>query len=620
MAGFNNIYITTAGAQLAVKTLEGKQLQFTVAKLGSGTLSDSSMTAIKARTALVNPVMEINITKVKQTSNTQATISFVFQNTKATSPFYFRELGIFALDPDTKEQVLFAYAYAGSNAEYVNNSVSEIVEKTINIVVTVDNASNVTINLDSTQIYVTEAELQEALKDAKLYSGKNYGIKRLITDNTIASWTRIADAEGLTANATKTGVEVSNDFDKCYPWSDIRRCNIDPATGQVLAYLGETGYAEDGSNGEVMVKIPEFWWKRERVPDEFGNVYEYIYIADYARAGYTKSEEFFIGAYVISTTTEDVDGVSTEKAHSISGAIPKYNTNLTTFRNLAKAVGDGFCLMDYHYFLLQMLYLVEYAHYNSQSMLGNGIVAFNTAKAVLAENNTNRIIVSSAGTGLYVGKTICIGTADAWNSSVAKDREITLIEDYNDGSITGKAIHFSGDPVNIVVDNTIWGSAQKTGENDLLGNASGCLINNSLHSVNYRGIENPFGHMWQHIDGLNIKDYQAYICKDPNSYANDKFDAPYEKLGYINSDTTDSYIKKLGYDEKHPEVALPVEVAGSSSTGACDNYWCAAGNRMAYVGGYFGNLWAADGFFAWNCYSASSNSYWLYGARLLKYQ
>lgn len=609
--GFEKVYITKQGALLAVKSLQGKKIEFDHAEIGSGALTGNAVD----KTALTTKVLECPISKIVQTGDTQAQISFVFKNTDANNAFYFREIGLFAIDPDTKARVLYAYANAGSTAEYINNSITELIEKHIDITVLVDNASNVVINLDESQVYVTEKDLQEALKDAKLYSGKNYGIKRLITDNTVASWTRIADAEGLTAKATKDGTEVANDFDKCYPWSDIRRCNVDPTTGQVLAYYGETGYSADGSNGEVMVKIPEFWWKRERLPDGFGNVYEYIYIADYARAGFTKSKEFFVGAYLLSVG-EDT------KAHSISGAVPKYNSNLANFRTLAKGVGDGFCLLDYHYFLLQMLYLVEYAHYNSQSMLGNGIVAYsgNTAKALLAENATNRIIVGSVNSGLWIGKTVCIGTSDAWNSSVAADREITAIEDYNDGTISGKAITFSGDAVNIAVGNVIWGSAQKTGENDILGNASGCLNNNSYHPVNYRGIEDIFGHMWQHIDGLNIKDYQAYICKDPNSYANDTFDEPYEKLGYVNAETTDSYIKELGYDEKHQEVALPVEVAASSSTGACDNYWCSAGNRIAYVGGHFSDNWAKGGFFAWACNGASSHSAWAYGARLLKYQ
>ena len=611
--GFERVYITKQGALLAAKTLQGKKIEFDHAEIGSGNLSGNAVD----KTSLTTKVLECPIQKVEITEDTQAKVSFIFKNTDAKSAFYFREIGLFAIDPDTKAKVLYAYTNAGTTAEYINNSIAEKIEKHITINVIVDNASNVTITLDSSEIYVTEKDLENALQNAKLYSGKNYGIKRLITDNTLPTWTRIADAEGLTANATKNGTEVANDFDNLYPWSHIRKCNVDAATGQVLAYYGETGFQADGSNGEVMVKIPEFWWKRERLPDEFGNVYEYIYIADYARAGYKKSEEFFVGAYIISTETTEGDTII---AHSRSGAIPKYNTTKANFRNYAKALGEGWQLMDYHYFLLQMLYLVEYAHYNSQSMLGNGIVGFNTAKALIAENNVNRIIVSSVGTGLWVGKTICIGATDAWNSSVAADREITSIEDYNDGQVTGKAIHFNGDPVNIAVNNVIWGSAQKTGENDSLGNASGCLINDSYHSVNYRGIENIFGHMWQHIDGLNIKDYIAYICKDPASYENDKFDAPYEKIGYVNAETTDSYIKKLGLDEKHPEVALPTEIGASSSTGACDNYWCAEGNRIAYVGGGFYYYWSKAGFFAWACRNASSYTFWSCGARLLKHQ
>ena len=613
MAGFSSIKITKQGAILAAKTIVGKKIEFAYVEVGSGTFTGD----VKTKTALTTKEMQCELVEIKQKTETEAVVTFLLKNTDAQKPFYFREIGLFAIDPDTKEKVLFAYSNAGDKAEYISNSISEKVEKYIDIVVTVDNATNVNITVDDTEIHVTKKELKEAIEEARNFVGKNYGIKRLITDNTLASWTRLADAENLTAKATKNGTEVANDFDKCYPWSEIKRCNIDTATGRVIAYHGEVGYAEDGSNGEVMVRIPEFWWKRERKIENDGKEYEYIYIADYARAGYIKSKEFFVGAYLLSTQTKDD---ATIVAHSISGAIPRYNTTLANFRNYAKNTGNGFCLMDYHYFLLQMLYLVEYANYNSQSQLGQGIVAMSTAKALLAENNTNRIIVSSVGTGLWVGKTICIGTSDVWNSNVAADREITAIEDYNDGSIVGKAIRFSGDPVNIVINNTIWGSAQKTGYNDSLGNASGCLIDNSYHSVNYRGIEDIFGHLWQHIDGLNIKDYQAYICKEPASYANDKFDAPYEKLGYINSNTTDSYIKKLGYDERNSEIALPIEVGASSSSGACDNYWCSLGNRIASVGGSFSNTWTLAGFFAWHCGTASSSSYWHYGARLLKYQ
>ena len=612
--GFEKVYITKQGALLAAKTLQGKKIEFDHAEVGSGNLSGNAVD----KTALTTKVLECPIQKVEITEETQAKVSFVFKNTDASNAFYFREIGLFAIDPDTKAKVLYAYANAGTTAEYINNSIAEKIEKHIAINVIVDNASNVTITLDSSEIYVTEQDLENALKNAKLYSGKNYGIKRLLTDNTLPNWTRIADAEGLTANATKDGTEVANDFDDLYPWSHIQRCNVDPTTRQVLAYYGETGYKADGTNGEVMVKIPEFWWKRERIPDEFGNVYEYIYVADYARAGYKKSEEFFVGAYLLSTEeTEE----STVVAHSWSGAIPRYNTTKANYRTYAQALGSGWQLMDYHYFLLQILYLVEYAHYNSQSMLGNGVITYSGSggKALIAENSVNRIIISAVGNGFWVGKTVCIGTG-TYSSSVAADREITSIEDFSDGSVTGKAIYFSGEPVNIAVDNVIWGSAQKNGENDELGNASGCLNNNNYHAVNYRGIENIYGNLWQHIDGLNIKDYEAYICKDPTNYTNEKFDAPYEKIGYVNANTSDSYIKKFGYDEKYPEVALPIEVGASSTTGACDNYWCAEGSRIVFVGGNFSNIGLKAGFFAWACSITSTYSSWYSGARLLMSQ
>lgn len=459
---------------------------------------------------------------------------------------------------------------------------------------------------------ITFPNLKARLDALDVGRGKIYGIKRKITDNTVATWTRIGDAVGLTANATKDGTEVVNDFDKCYPWSDIITCNVDRETNKILAYLGEPEFAFDGSNGDVYTKIPEFYWKRERKIDSSGDEYEYIYIADYKKADYNKSEEFLIARYNLS-----VDGSGL--AHSVSGAVPKYNTNLNTFRNLAKATPNT-CLMDYHYFLIQMLYLVEYATFNSQSALGNGLVSMSTATALIAEQSTNRIIVSSAGAGFWVGKTICIGATAAWNSSVAADREITAIEDYNSGGITGKAITFSGEKVNISVGNVIWCSAQKTGTLDSLGMKSGCLKNDNYHPMIYRGMENIFGHLWQHIDGLNINEYEAYICRDPASYANDNFEEPYKKLGYVNAKTTDSYIRKLGYDKENPDIALPVEVGGNSSTGACDNYWCNTGKRISYVGGNFRSYGAKAGFFAWVCGNASSSSNWYFGARLLKYQ
>lgn len=610
MAGFNNIYITTEGAKLAAKTIEGKILKFSHAKLGSGTLSDTSVSAIKQRTSLVKAVMECDILKAEKTGDTQATVSFLLKNTEADSPFYFRELGIFAIDPDTQNEVLYAYANAGSNAEYINNSVSEIVEKYINVVITIDNADNVSITLDGTQIYVTEAEMNSAIKEAITKKGNLYGIKRKVNDNTSSAWERIEDSIGLVANATKNGEAVQNDFDSRYPWSEIISYNYDVTNKKINAYYGDPTFKFDGTNGEVLTRIPEFYWKREIIDG-----YEYIYIADYAIAGFNKSEEFSVGRY---DACIDEDGV----LHSFSGYSPSTNKNITQHRDAAKLLSDEFCMIDYRYFILQLLYLVEYANYNSQSQLGNGIVSMRytaSDKAIIAGETTNTIVIAT-NNYFKVGQQIAIGTT-VDGVSICKDRTITEIEEYSQDTTEGTAITFDGDPVTIAVGNIIHSCGQKEGGCDSLGMKSGCLANDSQHAVIYRGIENIFGNVYNWIDGINIKDYQAYICRDPEQYISDKFETPYEKIGYVNSEEENQYIKKLGYDEKNPDIALPIEVGGGvgSSTGMCDSYHASTGNRVALVGGDFYSG-ARAGLWHWVCYSSSASSTLYSGARLLKNQ
>lgn len=610
MAGFNNIYITTEGAKLAAKTIEGKILKFSHAKLGSGTLSDTSVSAIKQRTSLVKAVMECDILKAEKTGDTQATVSFLLKNTEADSPFYFRELGIFAIDPDTQNEVLYAYANAGSNAEYINNSVSEIVEKYINVVITIDNADNVSITLDGTQIYVTEAEMNSAIKEAITKKGNLYGIKRKVNDNTSSAWERIEDSIGLVANATKNGEAVQNDFDSRYPWSEIISYNYDVTNKKINAYYGDPTFKFDGTNGEVLTRIPEFYWKREIIDG-----YEYIYIADYAIAGFNKSEEFSVGRY---DACIDEDGV----LHSFSGYSPSTNKNITQHRDAAKLLSDEFCMIDYRYFILQLLYLVEYANYNSQSQLGNGIVSMRytaSDKAIIAGETTNTIVIAT-NNYFKVGQQIAIGTT-VDGVSICKDRTITEIEEYSQDTTEGTAITFDGDPVTIAVGNIIHSCGQKEGGCDSLGMKSGCLANDSQHAVIYRGIENIFGNVYNWIDGINIKDYQAYICRDPEQYISDKFETPYEKIGYVNSEEENQYIKKLGYDEKNPDIALPIEVGGGvgSSTGMCDSYHASTGNRVALVGGYF-SIGSNAGLWHWLCYYTSSSSSLYLGARLLKNQ
>lgn len=345
-------------------------------------------------------------------------------------------------------------------------------------------------------------------------TNKIYGIRKKL-GTTSTGWIRTDDAKFLVANATKNGVEVENDFNDIYPWSDIKTVNI--FNNKVVAEIGDTNFAFDGSNGEVMTYIPSFYIKRWQ--DELN---EYIQIAKLYFDGAVKVEPFYIGRYTTSNGT-----------HSVSGVLSQVNQNITTFRNQAKAKGDGWSQLDWRYFIIQYLYLVEYADANSQAMLGNG---------------------------------------------VSED------------------------------------SAQHTsGECDSLGMISGCLINDSKHSVIYRGIENPFGNIWQFVDGINIKDWQAYICYEPSQYVVDKFVEPYQSLGFINANANGNP-NKMGYDANNQLVALPKEV-GVSTYG--DYYWQNSDNRIVLVGGGW-SYGMSDGFFAWNCNSASGVTGSHIGSRLLK--
>ena len=604
--GFEKVYITKQGALLAAKTLQGKKIEFDHAEVGSGNLSGNAVD----KTALTTKVLECPIQKVEITEETQAKVSFIFKNTDANNAFYFREIGLFAIDPDTKAKVLYAYTNAGTTAEYINNSIAEKIEKHISINVIVDNAQNVNITLDENQIYVTEKEMEEAIKKAITKKGNLYGIKRKVNDNTSSAWERIEDSVGLVAKATKNGEEVQNDFDNRYPWSEIISYNYNVEEKKINAYYGDPTFKFDGSNGEVLTRIPEFYWKREIIDG-----YEYIYISDYAIAGFNKSEEFSVGRY---DACIDEDG----KLHSYSGYSPSTNKNITQHRDAAKLLSDEFCMIDYRYFMLQLLYLVEYANYNSQSQLGNGIVSMRytaSDKAIIAGETTNTIVIAT-NDYFKVGQQIAIGTT-VDGVSICKDRTITEIAEYSKDTTEGTAITFDGEPVNIAIGNIIHACAQKEGGCDSLGMKSGCLANDSQHAVIYRGIENIFGNVFNWIDGLNIQEYQAYICRNPEEYTSDKFDGSYIKLGYMNCQERDMYIKKLGFDEKNPDIALPIEIGGGagSSSGMCDFYYSSEGNRVARVGGGFSSG-ASGGLWCWYCYNSSTYSSLTCGARLLKHQ
>ena len=443
-------------------------------------------------------------------------------------------------------------------------------------------------------------ELEADVDNIETTRGHVYGIRRKITSNSSSAWERLFDSVGKVANATKNGGTVQNDFDTLAPWSEIKSCNYDLTTKKIKAWFGDANFAFDGSNGDVFTHVPKTYWSIYQ-----DNDYDYVLLADYPRAGFMEVDGFFVGRYN-GAVVDDV-------LHTYSGLVPTTNKTRAQFRTLANALGDNFSQLDWRYLVLQMLYLVEYATYNSQSALGNGVMSRKNIKTIVAENNTNRVIVGSAS-GYYVGQIIRIGTSDG-GTQVADARKITAIEAYDDGTVTGSALTFDGAAVNIAVDNFVCTMAQITGQCDSLGMKSGCLNNDGYHSMIYRGVENLFANIWQFVDGINIKDYVAYICKDHSQYADNVFADPYKPLAYTNA-SSDGWAKTLGLDVDEPFFRFPTEVGGGSSNYMADYYYRNTGNRVALVGGafYYG---ANDGLWSWYFSGDSSNANWGIGCRVL---
>lgn len=213
-------YITTQGAILAAKTLQSKTLSFSKFAIGSGEIADGSVDTIKALTGLVNPELNFDITKISRETDTQVTVRGLFKNTDAENSFYLRELGLFAIDPDTQEEILFAYINYGTEAEYINNSITEKKEHYYDMIITVDNANNVKITVDPSTVYVNEQELNEKADELKNdYDAKFSNLKSIVVASNSGAHNTIyrgKDITDLFYNGTLSQQIAAGTFDDIF--------------------------------------------------------------------------------------------------------------------------------------------------------------------------------------------------------------------------------------------------------------------------------------------------------------------------------------------------------------------------------------------------------------------
>ena len=237
-----------------------------------------------------------------------------------------------------------------------------------------------------------------------------------------------------------------------------------------------------------------------------------------------------------------------------------------------------------------------------------------TDLVTVASTAANTIIVANATADLYkVGQTVSLGTSQGGHQ-VFYGRQITAIAVY-DG--TNKAITVDGAAFNAAVGNMLYNTGAKSGFSADVNASSGTPIaNDGKYPCVYRGIESPWGDMWQFVDGVNITDQQAWICKNADQYASNVFTSPYEKVGYVNGNTN-GYLKYKGFDKIYPFAELPKEVGGDSATYYSDYYYQSTGQRIARVGGDWSDG-SYVGLSSWSLNYSSSSANASFGGRLLK--
>lgn len=137
--------MTNHGQRLLALCQTGTIIEFTKLKVGDGFITDQNLSELND---LVHVIDEIPIesTDILE-ENDKVSMVANGQVHQITEDFYFRELGLYAIDPETEKEVLYAYLNKGENAGLIPMISSQAaIQEAVSMVVTIANATNVVVN------------------------------------------------------------------------------------------------------------------------------------------------------------------------------------------------------------------------------------------------------------------------------------------------------------------------------------------------------------------------------------------------------------------------------------------------------------------------------------------
>lgn len=349
-----------------------------------------------------------------------------------------------------------------------------------------------------------------------------------------------------TASSNPDGVRVGNmQLHRELPIQSKIRGVILDNKGGIKSYLNNSNWSNMNTEyltESVMTKIPEHWYKLYQYGTKFRmmlsamplpgyNHIDQFYISSF-ESGIDRSSSTLISSYGVGSTnvnkrggdnTSEWDGTY----RSLLGCPVTYLTR-DQFRQAARKRGSGWEMYTYGaHKTLFWLFAVEYATLNSQKPFNAQKDANGFSQGGLGEGAsqmTDWINFNNANPLIPCGYTNEFGNGSGEKAYVVKNA--------SDGTHA------------------------------------------TLMANRYRGIENPFGHVWKYTDGANIQVTTGdaglsilWTTDDPSNFSDTSYTG-YDKKGNICR--TSGYAKKMLLGENGD--IIPTEVDGSSSTYWCDYY------------------------------------------------
>ena len=559
-------------AQAAIDTVTAAADTITETQLAADQLLETAQDALEtAQQAMINvPTTEDIDEEVKKLRVTTNTVEGANANTLQVVTTY----------PDNTlntQNITKMYKSEGNNEDgtmtqkaiknYVDTSISNIPAPTggtINF--NTDEAGKIiAIGPDGNVIAseITEEELVAALVKTGTYVAENsVGLE---IDYANKTFFRTQSAASLHAGS---------DFDDFIMYGGRMRCNV-ADDGTINAFYGDRNYREDGSNGQVMVYQPKFYY--QRVPMRVDHTANGDIIRQESLILSTSPQIGFKLAPIFKSGDEELDyvlfsayegGLSNNKLTSIANIKPASNITIAEAESKANSRGAGWHIINMAAVSAnQMLEIVEFGSMNGQHSLEAGICQING--------------VTNVNSASLTGSTAALG-------------------------------NMSGHAASTV--------------NEISGNTT-TYTEAGKRAISYRGIENPWGNIWHMIGGIHIQGGNQtlggipYICTDYN-YTPGTIGDNYESIGF-NLPSTYSWISAMGYgNSKYDWVFLPIECAASANSAlpVGDNLWTLAnteGNRVLAIGGSYNLQDDVGPFYYASDRNISESSRYNYGTRLM---